>query len=350
MHQFTHAIRTWFREVVDAWDRFWYKASPPQTLAMIRILAGAMLFYTHLIWSRDLLAFLGPDSWLDNATARSLQEGTYAWSYLWYADSAVVIWGLHVAALLVFAMLTIGLFSRVNSILAFVITLSYCHRLNGALFGLDQVNAMLAMYLMLGPCGAAYSVDRWLKRRREGKELAAPRASIGANVAVRLIQCHMCILYLFAGVSKMRGETWWDGSALWFGLVNLEYQSLDLTWLGRWPALIAAVTHITLFWETFYCVLIWPRLTRPVFLILAVVVHGGIALSLGMITFGTAMLIGNLAFVSPSAVEFFASRIGRTTSANFKRLRHHGWDAGGATGGSRQPGANDEPAPAHPVA
>ena len=76
-----------------------------------------------------------------------------------------------------------------------------------------------------------------------------------------------------------------------------------MTWMVRYPMLIALITHATVFWETFYCVLIWPRWTRPLMLIMAVFVHGGIALFLGMPTFGTAMLIGNLAFISPKTID-----------------------------------------------
>jgi hypothetical protein len=228
-----------------------------------------------------------------------------------YLDSPAALWTAHIVALIVMAMLTVGLFTRVVSVLACVITLSYCHRLAGALFGLDQINAMLAMYLMIGPCGEVYSVDRWLASRRSVKPLSTPRASVTANIAIRLIQFQMCVIYLFGGIGKMRGETWWDGSALWLAIFSYEYQSLDATWLAQWPWLIALLTHVTVFWETFYCVLVWPRLTRPVMLALAVLVHGGICLFLGMITFGTAMMIGNLAFVSPQLVDSVIGWFGR---------------------------------------
>src|SRR5688500_7107778 len=69
----------------------------------------------------------------------------------------------------------------------------------------------------------------------------------------------------------------------------------------RW--LLALLTHVTVFWETFYCFLIWPRLTRPICLLFALFIHGGIALFLGMKTFGLAMLIGNLAFIAPELVR-----------------------------------------------
>jgi len=97
----------------------------------------------------------------------------------------------------------------------------------------------------------------------------------------------------------MRGDMWWDGSAMWYSAAAYEYQSLDLTWIGYSPFLASVVTHMTVFWELSYCALIWPKWTRPLMLGIALLVHGGIALFLGMMTFGFMMLVANLAFVSP---------------------------------------------------
>jgi hypothetical protein len=193
----------WARGIVQAWNRFWFTPDQPHTLALIRILGGAMLFYTHLVWTIDLEAFLGPHAWLTRdavALMNQTREGRiYVWSYLAWTDSPVILWPLHLAALVVLAMLTLGLFTRVTSILAFVITLSYCHRLTGSLFGLDQVNAFVATYLMIGSCGAVWSLDRWRAVRRG--DVASPQASTGTNVAIRLLQVHMCVIYLFGGIS-----------------------------------------------------------------------------------------------------------------------------------------------------
>lgn len=295
------------------WQQFWFIPAAPHTLALIRILGGAMLFYTHLVWGKDLLAFLGPHAWVNQETARlmngEINQG-WAWSYLYYVESPALLWTLHLAALVVFALLTVGLWTRVTSILACVITISYCHRLVGTQFGLDQVNALLATYLAIGPCGAVYSLDRWLATRKAGVAPPVP-ASVSANIAVRLIQVHMCVIYLFGGISKMRGETWWDGTAVWRALANYEYQSMDMLWLVQYPFIIALASHLTVFWETFYCVLIWPRATRPFFLAMAVAIHGGIALFLGMVTFGLAMIIANIAFVPPKVVQWMLAPITR---------------------------------------
>jgi len=300
------SVQAWFVDVVAAWNRFWFQPTDPATLGLIRICAGAMLLYTHLVWSLDLAAFFGPQGWLASDAVRQLQGDTYTWSYFWYIESPVALWTAHVAALVVFAMLTLGLFTRVVSVLAFIATLSYVGRVPGALFGLDQINVMLAMYLMVGPAGGAFSLDRWLKSRRAGVPLPV-EPSWSANLAIRLIQVHMCIIYLFAGTSKLVGPAWWDGTALWMAMGNMEYQSLDMTWMANWPRLINLMTHVTIVWEVFYCALIWPKLTRPVVLLLAIPLHMGIAICLGMVTFGLVMLVGNLAFVSPSFVRALLS-------------------------------------------
>jgi hypothetical protein len=320
-------FRELWRATVAGWNHFWFTPQDPATLGLIRILAGAMLFYTHLVWSLDLAGFFGPSGWLApealGATYGDARD--FFWSHWHWIDSPAVMWVAHIAALVVFALLTVGLFTRVVSILAWLLTVSYAHRvMPTALFGLDDINAMLAMYLMIGPSGAAYSLDRMLAQRqsRAGQggalsgsqalpgnplparlRLASESPSITANLAIRLMQLHLCIIYLFSGLGKAMGETWWDGSAMWLAVANYEYQSIDLTWLADSPAILSLFAHITVGWELSYPALVWPRLTRPLVVAMSVPIHLGIALFLGMMTFGLAMIIANLAFVSPWVVR-----------------------------------------------
>ena len=54
------AARNYVAEVWEAWNQFWFTPTSPSTLSAIRVLAGAMLLYTHLIWSFDLDRVLRP--------------------------------------------------------------------------------------------------------------------------------------------------------------------------------------------------------------------------------------------------------------------------------------------------
>jgi hypothetical protein len=358
----------WLSGWLAGWNRFWFAPTDPATLSLIRVLAGAMLFYTHAVWSLDLVGFFGPEGWLPRDLMREqiLFDQPFVWSYFWWIDSPALLWIVHVAALVVFAMLMLGFYSRVVAVLAYIAAISYAQRITpGAYFGLDRINCLLAMYLMLGPCGARYSLDAWLRRRsmvrgeesevrgqgqddakhRSGSRQtsgkpatdtvtsgslatsAAARAgslatsatdgaivgpSVAANIAIRLIQLHMCVIYFFSASAKLLGAAWWDGTAVWWAVAIYEYQSIDMTWLAAWPVLVAALTYGTVFWELTYPVLVWPRATKPIVLAVAVLAHGGIALFLGMITFGLVMLIGNLAFVPPQLVRMVVERRSRT--------------------------------------
>ena len=331
---FLGGIREWIVSGLRGWDRFWFQPELPHTLAILRIATGAMLLYTHLVLATDLESFLGPNAWVNGQLAREIHDGTYGppesvWSYLWSMDSMGLLW-IHQGIAIVLAIcMMIGLLTRITAPLTWFIQLMFVHRLTGALFGLDQVTTMMAFYLMLAPCGSVYSVDAWLRKRRLGEQegsgvderslwaliFPAARASTMVRVATRLAQVHLCIIYLFGGLWKARGEMWWDGTALWFAAVNLEYQSNDLTWISRYPVLFAGLTHITVFWETFYCALVWPRWTRPLVLVTAVMVHGGIAIFLGMITFGTMMIIANGVFVFPETTRSIIDMVFRRRSS-----------------------------------
>lgn len=321
------AVRQWAQEAAGAWDRFWFTPRQPHTLAVIRIATGLMLLYCQGVIALRLDAFLGPSAWINNATIAALHDGAFApadaaRSYLWHLSSPAALWAHHLLTMAASACLALGLLTRLTAPLAWWCQLMLVHRMTGTLFGLDQIVTMLAMYLMLAPAGSVFSLDAVLRRRFLPQVLsnrvvgwlfpeAAP--SVAVNIATRLIQLHLCAVYLFGGLWKARGTTWWDGTALWFAAANYEYQSLDLTWLGRFPLVFSALTHLTVFWEVFYCALVWPKLTRPLVLAMAVAVHGGIALFLGMITFGTIMIVANLAFLSP---HLFATVFNQTRSAD----------------------------------
>lgn len=305
--------RGYVAETWQAWNRFWFASKDPATLSLIRVLAGSLLFYTHLVWSLDLQAFLGPEGWIPVDYLRSLQTSPDSdgpqwsvWSVFFWIESPWLLWTVHLFALLVFFCLMIGLFSRVAATLGFLLAVSYAQRVTpGAYFGLDKVNCMLSLYLMLGPCGARYSLDSVRRARRENPPPVRP--STAANLAIRLLQVHLCIIYLFSGLAKLGGENWQAGTAVWWAIANQEYQSINLTWIAGWttvgPILIALATHATVFWELFYCCLVWNRYTRPLTLWMAVAIHGGIALFMGMITFGLGMIYANLAFLKPPTVR-----------------------------------------------
>jgi hypothetical protein len=278
------------------WNKFWYTPARPTLLGMIRIMTGVMLLYTHAVWGLALRDFFSSTAWLSPTLVHRIHENQYVYSF-WYLVPDGWIWAAYALSMVIFALFTVGLFTRVTSILSFVAAVSYANRVPPALFGLDQINIMLNLYLAIGPSGAAFSVDRWLARRRSAGPADPATASAQANLAIRLIQVHMCVIYFFAGISKLQGTSWWDGEAMWRAFANLEYQSLDMTWLAGHPWVVNAMSHLSVLWEISFCVLIWQKRFKPFVLALAVVLHAGIGACLGMWTFGLIMLVGCASFL-----------------------------------------------------
>ena len=336
-------VRAYFddlrRTLVGGWIAFWFTPTDPATLSLIRILAGFMLLYTHAVWTIDLPGFFGPEGRISESFANEFHDPSgrgfhYAFSFWYWVHRPGWQMAIHLMGLSVFLLLTLGCWSRITSVIAAILTLSYLQRVPGALFGLDQINTLLAIYLAVGPCGARYSVDAWRARQGRGPSLKPSSVdlepssvdlepssvdlepssvdlepfSVSANVAIRLIQVHLCVIYGFSALGKLQGVSWWEGTAVWLAIANYEYQSVDLTWMWRFPLVINGLTQATVAWELTYPFLVWPRRSRPLVLIGAVLLHAGIASFLGLATFGLAMIIANLAFVPPRFVRAALSR------------------------------------------
>ena len=139
-----------------------------------------------------------------------------------------------------------------------------------------------------------------------------PRTSVSANLAVRLIQLHLLVIYGMAGLGKLQGPSWWNGMALWGTMTAGEFVVLDFTPMARWPVLINLLTHASLALELLYPILIWIRIARPLILLGVASLHLGIAaMSPGLTEFALAMLAANLAFVPGSWLRRMVADPGR---------------------------------------
>jgi len=304
-------FRMWTR-----WNEFWFTPADPISLGVLRVLTGAMLIYSTIVWGIDLPGFLGADGWNSKELIEALQRNDRTFSFWWDVPSETMS-TVHWWCIGILALFCVGLCTRLTSVAAYVIHVSYCQRAAVATFGLDQILGILLLYLAIGPAGATCSVDNLIRRAwRWIRTPAAARAaltnpirySVSANLALRLIQVHYCVIYFFAASGKMLGDPWWTGDALWLAVANYEYQSFDLTWLAWFPELVQLMTHIIIAWELSFAYLVWVRPLRPIMLTVGVLMHLGIGAFLGMWTFGSMMIVGYIAFLKPETVRWLLGR------------------------------------------
>ena len=324
------------QSIRQGWNDFFFRPTDPTALGLIRLTTGALLLWSMLVAGFDLPAYFSSTGWSDIPLIRqrlAIQAST-GWSF-WFAvpDSAIVpVW---IGCLVVLSLYTVGLFSRVTAVLAWVITVSTARRIPFTLYGFDQIISTWALYLAAtGASGQAVSLDRFFTRWRLARAEAVPKKqnsrfvtgsgipepSIAANLALRLIQLHLVIIYGMAGLAKLRGEPWWDGTAVWGLIAAGEFRLFDLTWLAAFPGLIQLGTHLGLLMELSYPILIWiPRL-RPLVIAFVVLMHLGIGVMLGLIEFSLAMVVGNLAFISGSWLRSLAVGQGGADTTSLRVL------------------------------
>lgn len=167
-------------------------------------------------------------------------------------------------------------------------------------YGVDRFANIFLFYLMWMPAGAALSLDRWLGRTPVGPTSMA-------RFALRLVQIHLCVVYLVSGVGKALGEQWWNGEAIWRTLNMPEYRQYDFTWLAHYPWLAVGAGWMVMLVESGYPVMIWPRRTRRLWVAATVALHVGIAAFMGLGVFGAIMAVLTIsAFAVPANPPEFA--------------------------------------------
>jgi len=136
------------------------------------------------------------------------------------------------------------------------------------------------------------------------------------NFIWRVLQIHLCIVYLNSGVAKLQGLDWRMGEAVWYTLGNSNYGSFNLLWLSKFPFVLKTVTWWVLVIETLYPIFIWPKLTRKFWLFNVVALHFFIGLFMGLYMFGFIMIILNIAAFFPLYRYQTSSQGGRIKTAS----------------------------------
>lgn len=229
-----------------------------------------------------------------------------------------VVQGCFMAAAVCFVL---GLGTRVAAPLVWFANICFIHRNPIMLFGVDTMMNVLLLYLMIAPCGARLSLDSLIVRgwrRSKGLPEAPVAPSVTANLALRLMQVHLCIIYFISGTTKLLGHSWWNGSAVWNVVANYEFAPMHhwlyqavLRFLGSnqllFDTVITGAGMFTLAFEISYAYLVWRPKSRWLMLTCAVMLHGGIGMFMGLKTFSLMMIAFNMAFLTPGEGRWMLS-------------------------------------------
>jgi hypothetical protein len=279
-------------------------------MAALRVACGILVLGWVASLLPDAQAFLGAGGIAPAVAGNGAEPGWWTLPVSPYADCAV----LALAAL----SMTLGWRSRTSSAVVAFLMIVLQRRDIYVLDSGDQLLREMCIYVALMPSGETWSLDA----RRRPPQLRAPWA-------LRLLQVQVSIVYLFALLSKLRGDDWQNGSAVGIILQIRDLQRLPVPHAIASSVLVAALlTYGTLLTEGFLIAGLWHPKTRWWAMGAGTLMHLGIEATLLIGWFSLTIIFCYLAFVPAATLR---NAVGRCL-ARVPGRRESRREAGSGTG------------------
>jgi hypothetical protein len=201
----------------------WWRTEDPRTVAVFRICVGALLL-VHLVDLAPLLEWMYSSQGLATGEQARTLFGRGRWSLLYEFDSLAFVRTYAGLQWVVCAAFMLGFATPITKWLTWLLFMWMLAR-NGIDSGGDHVFAGFLFYLCLSRCGDSYSVDAWLRRRRD-PTIAAHRSIPGWPRNLMLLQ--MIPMLCDNGLAKT-GDMWRDGDMFYYAL-NRPFGSATPSW------------------------------------------------------------------------------------------------------------------------
>lgn len=293
-------FRFW-AHVSHFFDSFFFKPAKPQPLAIFRMGLSAILLWQAFLMHKGFLNLFAHTGFVQSEVSKTLSDPSVP-RLNWLIDlfshvglgENVTLTGLGLLYVVSLCFLFCGYFTHGAAFLAWFLNWSFINTGYSGSYGADMYAHFFLFYLIWIPSGEAYSLDRLFER-------VSGQPSYQARLGLRVLQLHMCISYLASGLEKATGEQWWNGEVLWRALNTPGYSIGEFHWLAQVPFLPILGGWMVMAIETFYCVMVWPKKTRPWWILATCLLHLGIAIFLKLQIFGILMCVPTLAlFAVPS--------------------------------------------------
>ncbi|WP_425614731.1 HTTM domain-containing protein [Anatilimnocola sp. NA78] len=309
------SLKTSWSGFAAAWQRFFHGRIDARRPALVRIgFSLLMLVYLAVLYP-DLDTWFGPHG-LFPAEFDEQRKLPQLWSVLrWInpSDPAASDWlhGLFWLNIVCVLMLLVGFCTRLNALAVFVLLVSWQNRNGTILEGEDTVFRLVNFYLLLMPSGRAWSIDSLLWRRQRD------RCELVPAWGLRLLQLQMTVIFVAAGLHKLGGNLWLDGTALsYVGRLDDTFGRFPVPHLlFETPILVRLMTWTVIIVEVFVPGLLWFRETRHAALALLVLFHLSNEYAMFLFLFHWIMLVGWSTFLTSSDLQFFSRIFARRTTA-----------------------------------
>lgn len=299
------------------WDKFWFESENLIGQGIARIILGLTLLYMQIMksWNLD---FYRADGVIPREESIALlnEQTRPLWSWTLWSDANVL--PVHVGLIIALVLFTLGIGGRIVSAICFILMMGFIHRNYAVLFGADVIAVVLMLCHIMSPGDRALSVKSYLRRHYPGlwhlgrlktyETLSLWFHSIG----YRFLQIQVLCIYTYTGFEKLRGPSWWNGTAIWTVLMNPQMAVMDFSFVRALPLIVGFMTFATIAFEVYFMPAMLNRRLRLPWLLAGIGFHMGIGLFMDLMAFSLVMLSTYALFIRPEEWQLVRNRLSQT--------------------------------------
>lgn len=287
------------------WSEFWFEPQGLLNLALFRVVLCGTLFGMYSDRLRDVSLFYSDQSLVPRSLALQVipQFLRPPFETFFWLDSQAVFF--HTLLVLGLLLLTLGVGGRLLTWFVWILHISFLQRNYSVAFGADLIGGIFLLYLAFTQSCERLSLWKFFRKTK-----SAPCDEL-TSVFYRMIQVQLCVIYAYTGMEKLKGSSWWDGTALWSVFANPQMVIGDLTWMRYVPYVIVFLTFATVLFEIYFPVLVWNLKARKYLLMMGVSFHCGIGFVMALWSFALIMMSPYVLFLSRERLESFWVRLSR---------------------------------------
>ena len=284
-------LKLYCKAFLTKWDYFWFKPDSLVTLGIVRILTGITIMATIAGVAQSFPIFLTDEGFYSSFYNQNMPQGLFH-----FFQNSIDNVKIYLSWVFFHAFLfTIGFFTRFQTIILFLGFSSLVSRMGFIAEGADAILTYLLFFFIFMPTGFSVSLDAYLKKKKEQEYPIWP---------LRFLQIFVCSIFFGAGIGKIYGSEWLDGTALYYIYRVDMYTRLPLPALFTDNLTITALSgYLVVILEVLVPILIWIKKMRLYALWCAIIIHLAIDYILPLYMFEFVMIAVWISFFDSKAFE-----------------------------------------------
>ncbi len=296
-------------------DWFTRERHMTRSFSMLRILYALAMLSILLPSFPDRSYLWGPASWWVEPEAK--RRGFITHNVL-ITKSSEFWFDISYIALIALALLfLVGFYTRFVTPVLLIMLVSLQANNPYLLNGGDVLMRITLSFMLFASLSQHYSVDAWLRKRRQSRAVQPRRplfpphlAHALHNAALMLGMFQIMLVYVTSAIYKLMGSEWLDGTAFYYGLTLDAFAVLPMVNELIWQSspVIYVSTWVALWVQLLFPVMLLWRPSRITAVIAMLFMHLGIALLLSLWAFSLVMIALDLLFVRDQSWQRLGNR------------------------------------------